>query len=554
MRGLLTLISISLVVFLTSCTGADNIAPFWPQLNLEDGGIIHAIAGDQQVTVTWHEAVDVDHSVEYLVFHDTDDNPFDQVPVVIGMGTLETTIFSLVNGTEYWFGVWARDTGALQNVASNSNTRAATPSETDTQPPLWDDTTGIQQLDSLTQGQLQARWKAATDYLTPPVYYLVYVDTDDNPWDQVPLETQTATPDMFLIDGLTPGETYWVGVRVRDSVDPPNIDDNTVVLSETVVHSGVDDTPPVWDDTIGIVSLTPGDSQLFALWNSATDAETPPAEYFIYIDTDNNPWNQTPYGSTTCCNPFPLNGLTNGQEYWVGVRCADSMSPRNFDENTVVLSAIPVEGPPDTTAPAWNTTVGITSLVAGDGMVSANWGSATDAESPPVYYLVYGDVDDNPWDVTPTEVFLPGNPYVIDTLTNGMEYWVGVRCRDSNSPPNVDTNTVVLSAIPTGGSADTIPPDWAGDVIITANSDPGMVYVEWGDATDLDSPPVTYLVYLDSSSPPWDATPVEKLASEHWHMFTGVASGYWYVGVRASDSASPPNIDKNTDIWGLDVQ
>jgi hypothetical protein len=31
---------------------------------------------------------------------------------------------------------------------------------------------------------------------------------------------------------------------------------------------------------------------------------------------------------------------------------------------------------------------------------------------------------------------------------NGQTYWFGVRCRDSASPPNVDTNTIVLSAIP----------------------------------------------------------------------------------------------------------
>ncbi len=169
--------------------------------------------------------------------------------------------------------------------------------------------------------------------------------------------------------------------------------------------------------------------------------------------------------------------------------------------------------------------------------------------------MIYIDTDDYPWDDASPELTGDCNqPYVIHNTPNGVQHWVGVRCRDSVAIPNIDTNVVLLSETPTGGGGDTTPPVWDGTVIVEANSDPGMIYVEWGDAHDADSPPVTYLVYLSQTNPPWGATPVEKLDTEHWHQFNSVTPGYWYVGVRAQDSAAPPNIDQNVDIWGLDVQ
>lgn len=111
--------------------------------------------------------------------------------------------------------------------------------------------------------------------------------------------------------------------------------------------------------------------------------------------------------------------------------------------------------------------------------------------------------------------------------------------------------TIEVSTPPVG---DTTPPVWSGDVLVAATTDPGMVYVEWGTAVDAQSPPVTYLVYLDTDNSPWDGTVVEKSAAEHWHTFNGLAAGYYWVGVRARDSASPANIDQNNDVLGLTVE
>jgi hypothetical protein len=101
----------------------------------------------------------------------------------------------------------------------------------------------------------------------------------------------------------------------------------------------------------------------------------------------------------------------------------------------------------------WVDIEGIASVVLGDAEVSVYWGEAIDYQDPPVEYLVYMDEDDFPWDTQPV-VRQDTEPYLFTGLENGTTYWFGVRTRDSANPPNVDENTVVLSAIPqTGGFA-----------------------------------------------------------------------------------------------------
>ena len=108
---------------------------------------------------------------------------------------------------------------------------------------------------------------------------------------------------------------------------------------------------------------------------------------------------------------------------------------------------------PDTSPPVWDDTVGVTSVIPGEGTVTVQWGTATDAESPPVEYLVYMDTDDDPWDQEP--LIRPTNePYTFDGLWTSIDYSFGVRCRDSVEIPNVDDNSVVMST-------ETIPRGWA---------------------------------------------------------------------------------------------
>ncbi len=204
---------------------------------------------------------------------------------------------------------------------------------------------------------------------------------------------------------------------------------------------GDDTTPPAWANTTGITGIAPDDTMLTVSWGTATDTESSPVVYLLFIDTDNEPWDQAPIEVQTN-DPYVFTGLTNGTEYWFGVRCRDSYVAPNTDDNVVVLSSIPAIQ--DTEPPVWDTMAGIDSIVENGNDVTLSWGIATDAFSPPVHYLVYVDNDMYPWDRNP--VVLDNNdPYTFTGLDESKNHWFGVRCRDSWSDPNVDANEITLS-------------------------------------------------------------------------------------------------------------
>ncbi len=108
----------------------------------------------------------------------------------------------------------------------------------DTDPPVWDTTTGIQAVtDPMNcDGILSLSWNTASD-LTTPVTYNIYRDilTGFTPdaITYVNSTTGTSYEDLYL----TPGQTYYYVVRAQDAADPANEDDNIVELSGTATDS-----------------------------------------------------------------------------------------------------------------------------------------------------------------------------------------------------------------------------------------------------------------------------------------------------------------------------
>jgi hypothetical protein len=307
-----------------------------------------------------------------------------------------------------------------------------------------------------------------------------------------------------------------------------------------------DTTPPVWDNTIGIINALPVEDGITVYWGTATDEESPPVVYLVYKDVDDNPWDRIPVLMQTN-DPYTFTGLPEEQIYWFGVRCMDSANPSNMDSNAVVIPAY--KGTPDggdRWPPIWDYTIGITLAEPGDKKVTVHWGTATDIHTPPVKYRVYLDTDTYPFDQN--FVSLPDNdPFVFTGLENGKKYWFGVRCLDSVDPPNVDSNVVVLSAVPVDDGIDDDPPVWDTTTgVVSLDCGDARITAHWGTATDEETPPVDYVVFLDTDSDPWDKTPVILPANDPY-TFTGLDNGqqYW-VGVRCQDSWNPPNRDSNT--------
>jgi hypothetical protein len=106
--------------------------------------------------------------------------------------------------------------------------------------------------------------------------------------------------------------------------------------------------------------------------------------------------------------------------------------------------SVTVDSSGDTAPPVWDSTVGITALVALYDSVEVRYGSAHDDNSPPVEYLVYLDTDPYPFDTEPRLIRLDYGLCYVKELPLG-EYWAGVRVRDSANPSNIDNNDIVLS-------------------------------------------------------------------------------------------------------------
>ena len=210
----------------------------------------------------------------------------------------------------------------------------------DTDAPEWTDSPGITAAVA-GDGEVTVQFSYAIDDDSPPIKYLIYFDTDDDPWDQEPTVVNLFDP--VTISGLTNGTKYWFGVRVRDSAMPSNVDDNTKVIPAMPILGGLtaDTDPPEWDDTVGVVSVVPGDSEIIVNWGTATDFVNPPVEYLVYHDEDSDPWDQEPEISSD--SPLTVTDLTSGVQYSFGVRCRDSADPPNVDNNTVVAFAVPEE-------------------------------------------------------------------------------------------------------------------------------------------------------------------------------------------------------------------
>jgi len=168
-------------------------------------------------------------------------------------------------------------------------------------------------------------------------------------------------------------------------------------------------------------------------------------------------------------------------------------------------------GDVDTDPPLWTSTVGVISVILDETDALVHFGEAVDEKNPPVEYLIYADTDNFPWDVEPV-VYTGDSPYVLKNLSYQHEYTIGVRCRDSATPPNVDTNTAVLnySRDPQGwsrmwgGEGDEynwkVDVDGAGNIYV-AGAIQDTVDVDPGDGVDVRRSKGHWDCYLGSFDP-----------------------------------------------------
>lgn len=219
----------------------------------------------------------------------------------------------------------------------------------------------------------------------------------------------------------------------------------------------------------------------------------------------------------------------------------------------------------DLVAPLWQGPPGLQALIPHDGQLQAVFGTAQDAQSPPVLYRVYwqaaGAAAGSGLDYTAAEsADCFASPFTITGLDNSQIYLVAVRALDSAVPPNQELNNTVAQRQP--GPRDIYPPQWTGPQpgigqLIYGN---GLAVVCWNEAVDLSSDqfgewssgPANYRIYHGpGSEPDWQTAEQINIGASGNSSYVRIIQGidcsqpHWFA-VRSFDRAEFPNEDANT--------
>lgn len=153
----------------------------------------------------------------------------------------------------------------------------------------------------------------------------------------------------------------------------------------------------------------------------------------------------------------------------------------------------------------------------GNGQVTLNWSSVSDADS----YKVYQGTSPGVYDAEPVTT-VSGTTATVTGLTNGTTYYFVVKASNAdsdsaNSNEASATPQVAAPAAPTG---------------LAATAGNGQVTLKWDSISDA----ISYKVYQGTASGEYDADPVAAV-SDTAATITGLTSGttYYYV-VKASNA------------------
>jgi hypothetical protein len=193
-----------------------------------------------------------------------------------------------------------------------------------------------------------------------PDGYNAYVSSDPGMASPILMNAGPIATNAFDCPlAIDPGTEHYFAVKVIVS--------GSEAAQSNIAHyttgGGGDTTPPVWQQGTGIKAATPdaaGDMVLVS-WYVATDAQTPPVSYLLYVEPEGTPIDymqpadvfastilQTPVTTTRDGSP-----LVDGQRYQFAVRAVDAINvdplQSNMTQNTNFLFATPQILPPTPT-------------------------------------------------------------------------------------------------------------------------------------------------------------------------------------------------------------
>ncbi len=328
----------------------------------------------------------------------------------------------------------------------------------DTIPPMWVSDVGIISAELDDPTSISFTFGQAVDADSPPVKYALY-------WQEGPgpvnfgsaharvYEVSGEEPIPYtriLSDGIVEEQMYSLSVRAFD-----DLGNETANVNYLNVGGGSPDdtTPPAWTSEEGITGAVAGDGQVTVTWGEATDAESEPVMYLLFVAEAaegvdwETPYNTYPSGTLSTV----VGSLSNDVEYEFGVRARDSSVNQNTTTNTDTLNATPTGdaespysfgNPPSGVLTDWSCT---DSAIACDVEAQPVIVSA-DSKTAPGLNLHYYDDTGSAWqdhEIEPTHEFyhpqivLSGEQIYVaafDGATGELKLYVGNTAGDSWLP------------------------------------------------------------------------------------------------------------------------
>ena len=445
---------------------------------------VNAVAGDQQVTVSW-SAPTIDGGSAITGYTVTPSGPGGPLTsIVVGGSTTTVVVPGLSNGSTYTFSVTAANDAAGSPAAvSGSVTPAGAPSA-----PGGVAAIGGDQQATVSWTAPGTNGSAITGYTVTPI-------GPGGPLSPVVVSGATLST---VVTALTNGTSYTFGVTATNAAGT-----SAVATSGSVTPAAVASAPTG-------VTATGGDQQADVFWNApASDGGSPLTGYTITPVGPGGPLTPTVVDAST--TGVVIGGLVDGTSYTFDVTADNAVGSSPAATSGSVTPAAP---PVAATAPA---APGSPTAVVGPAaaQVTVTWTAPADGGSAITSYTLSelsGATVLNSWDLPAT-----ATSQQVTGLTGGAAYTFTIVANNAVGPsPTATTNTVTAATAPGPVSA------------VTASAGNTQATVTWSAPANDDGSPITSYT-ITPIAPGGPLTPVTVAAPATTATITGLTNGVSYT-------------------------
>ena len=310
------------------------------------------------------------------------------------------------------------------------------------------------------------------------------------------------------IDGLANGQSYRVRVRAVNSVGPGS-------WSRKRVAEPAAQAP----DAPGRPTVNPGNAELEVSWTAPSDNGDSIIDYNVQYRQGAGSWLNHKLLHISTSTSATITGLTNGLNYTVQVRAANSAGPSDWSTSA---TGTPAAQAPD--AP------GRLTVTPGNGELEVSWNAPSDNGDSIIDYNVQYRQDAGSWLDHELLRISTSTSATIDSLTNNQPYQVRVRAVNSIGR---STWSPIRIAEPKAE-----PPDAPGRP--TVNPGNAQLEVSWIAPSDNGDSIIDYNVQYRQGAGSWLNHKLLHISTSTSATITGLTNGLNYtVQVRATNSAGP---------------